>query len=250
MKLLKKTLTVTVLIVLGSTVLLSAGQKSERIKTAYPVASAILVDAYRYLGSLNKFSFDAITTNDDMYRNIMRKEVTHKVHVDLQRPNKLSVHISGDLKNRSSYILNGTFNILDHDLNLYGTLPVPKTTDRALDYLFEKFDMKSPLANLLYTDLDKRVAPKKNGYYFGTTQVDGKACHHVGFNNEQRELQVWIEKGKRPLIKKFSIIDKSGKVDLRSTTVLRWDINPHFKKRHFVFKAPKNAVKISVVPAK
>jgi len=246
MRLIKRALYAMVLIALSTMTMLSAAEKSERVETAYPVASAILIDAYRYLGSLDYFSFDAITTNDDIYRDVMLQEFTHKVHVDLQRPDKLQIHVTGDIKNRSTYILNNSFNIINHDLNFYGELKVPKTIDSALDHLFEKFDIKAPLANLLYTDLDKRVAPKEKGHYFGTTMVDGKICHYIGFVNDQRELQVWIEKGKTPLIRKFSIIDKSGKVDLRSTTLLRWNIKPYFKRKHFLFKAPKDAEKISV----
>ncbi len=246
MRLIKRALYAMVLIALSTITMLSAAEKSERVETVYPVASAILMDAYRYLGALDYFSFDAITTNDDTFRDVMLQEFTHKVHVDLQRPDKLQIHVTGDIKNRSTYILNDSFNIIDHDLNFYGERQVPKTIDSALDHLFEKFNIKSPLANLLYTDLDKRVAPKKNGHYFGTTRVDGKICHYIGFVNDQRELQVWIEKGQTPLIRKFSIIDKSGKVDLRSTTLLRWDIKPYFKRKHFLFKAPKDAEKISV----
>lgn len=237
------------LIVLSGTMMLSATEQSKKIETAYPVASAVLMDAYRYLGSLDYFSFDAITTNDDIYRDLMRQEFTHRVHVDLQRPDKLQVHVTGDIKNRSIYLFNDIFNVIDHDLDFYGELTVPKTIDSALDHLFEQYDIKSPLANLLYTDLDKRVVPKKKGHYFGTAKVDGKICHYLGFVNDQREFQVWIEKGHTPLIRKFSIIDKSGKFDLRSTTLLRWDIKPYFKRKHFLFKTPKDAEKISVEPA-
>jgi hypothetical protein len=228
--------------------MLSAAEQNKNVKTAYPVASAILMDAYRYLGSLDEFSFDAITTNDDIFRGVMLQEFTHRVHVDILRPDKLQIHVSGDIKNKSIYFSNDVFTVINHDLNFYGELQIPKTVDSALDYLFEKYEIKAPLANLLYTDLDKRISPKENGHYFGTTWVDGKICHYIGFVNDQRELQVWIEKGQTPLIRKFSIIDKSGKFDLRSTTLLRWDIKPNFKKTHFLFNAPKDAEKISVLP--
>ncbi len=248
MEFIKRFLTILMLLLLSSTMMLSAAEQSKKIKTTHPVASAILMDAYRYVGSLEYFSFDAITTNDDVFRDLMLQEFTHKVHVDMVRPDKLQIHVSGDIKNRSIYLFNDIFTVIDHDHNFYGELQVPKTIDRVLDHLFEKYEIKAPLANLLYTDLDKRIAPKENGHYFGTTRVDGKICHYIGFVNDQRELQVWIEKGQTPLIRKFSIIDKSEKFDLRSTTLLRWDIKPYFKRKHFLFKAPKDAEKISVLP--
>jgi len=248
MRLTKRFLTILMLILLSSTMILSATEQNKQVKTVHPVASAILMDAYRYLGSLDYFSFDAITTNDDIYHDLMLQEFTHRVHVDMIRPDKLQIHVSGDIKNRSIYLFNDIFTVIDHDLNFYGELQIPKTIDSALDHLFEKYEINAPLANLLYTDLDKRIAPKEKGYYFGTVQVDGKLCHYIGFTNEERELQVWIEEGQTPLIRKFSIIDKSGKFDLRSTTLLHWDIKPYFKRKHFLFKAPKDAEKISVEP--
>ena len=246
MRLIKRFFYISMLVLLSNTLLVTASEASKNIKTTHPVASAILMDAYRYLGSLEKFSFDAMTTNDDIYHDKMLKEYTHKVHVDLQRSNKLKVNVSGDIKNRTSYLFGDHFTMMDHDLNYYGELLVPKTIDSALDHLFEKFNIKSPLANLLYTDLDMRIAPKKKGYYFGKVKVDGKVCHHIGFSNEKRELQVWITEGKSPLIKKFIIIDKSGKFALRSSTLLRWNTEPNFSKQYFLFKAGKNAIKISV----
>lgn len=234
------------LAVLGSTIMLFAAEKSEGVKTFSPIASAILMDAYRYVGSLDKVSFNAVTSNDDVYRDTMLVSYKHKVEVSLQRPDKLRVHVFGDLKNRSTYLSEDTFTLIDNEHNFYGQVQVPKTIDSALDHLFENFNIKTPLANLLYTDLDKRLPPKHKGYYFGSTLIDGKMCHHIGFTNENRELQVWIEKGQAPLIKKFVIIDKVEKLNPRSATLIRWDLNPGFDENHFRFKAPEGAVKISV----
>lgn len=232
--------------VLSSTIILFAAEKNTVVKMSHPVASSILMDAYRYLGALEKFSFTAVTSNDDVYRDTMLISYRHKVEVSLQRPDKLRVHVFGDLKNRSTYLLEGTFTLIDNEHDFYGQVQVPKTIDSTLDKLFENFNIKTPLANLLYTDLDKRLIPKHKGYYFGATRLDGKACHHIGFTNKNREFQVWIEKGQTPLIRKFVIIDKIEKLNPRSTTLIRWDLHPHFDEKHFHFEAPEGAVKISV----
>lgn len=205
------------------------------------------MDAYRYVGGLKSFSFEAITSNDDLFQDKMRQEFVHKVHVDVQRPNKLYIKVRGDIKNKSFYLNGETFTMMGDKSLYYGTIKVPNSIDKTLDFLFENYDIKTPLANLLYTDLDKRIGQKNEGYYFGTTTVDGTLCHHLGFSNEDREFQVWIEKNKTPLVKKFVFIDKSGALDLRSTTLLRWNLKPSFKKNHFIFTAPKKARKISVI---
>ena len=243
MGLIKRILYMTLL---SSTIILFGAEKNTMVKTVHPVASAILLDAYRYVGSLDRFSLEAVTSNDDVYHDTMLISYKHKIQLSLQRPDKLKVHVVGDIKNRSTYLLHDTFTMIDNGLNYYGEVEVPKTIDGALDYLFENFNIKTPLANLLYTDLDKRLPPKHKGYYFGTTLIDGKMCHHIGFTNENRELQVWIEKGQTPLIKKFVIIDKTEKLNPRSATLIRWDIHPRFDENYFLFKAPDGAQKISV----
>ena len=237
-----------ILMVLSHTVMLSAAQESERVKTTSPVASVILMDAYRYLGSLGQFSLDAVTTNDGVYRNKMVVEHTHKIQVDLQRPDRLRVHSEGDVKNRMMYLSDTNFTVYDPIANFYGEVEVPKTIDAALDHLFERFNIKTPLANLLYTDLDKRMAPTHKGYYFGVVGIDGRPCHYIGFTNEKRELQVWIEKSETPLIRKFVIIDKSVAYYPRSSTVIHWNLKPHLKEKNFLFQSPKGAANISIVP--
>jgi len=208
--------------------------------------AAIVMDAYRYLGKLKKFSIDAVTTNDDYFQGEMIATFTHKIHIDLQRPGKLHIEVDGDLKNRSFYLNRGRFSLYDEDLDYYGKLEVPKTIDAALDDLFEKYDIKTALANILYSDLDKRLPPKEKGYYFGISEVDGSECHHIGFANEVQELQFWIEKGVRPLIRKFIIIDKTEKYLPRSGTVLRWDLHPKFDEAIFNFTPSDTLVEIEI----
>jgi len=216
------------------------------IDQSRPSASEILDRAYRYLGSLEKFAFDAMMTNEDIYANKMIIELTHYVRVEAERPERLRIDISGDVKHRTIYFNQGLFTLLDKRNGFYGQLEIPKTIDGALDFVYDKYGIKTPLANLLYSDLAKRLRPKTEGYYFGRTLVGKTVCDYVGFFDRSRELQVWIERGDRPLIRKFVIIDKTLKRHLRSTAVIDWQVHPFFFGSNFKFTAPKNAVKIDI----
>jgi len=221
--------------------------RAVRTKTLYPLPSAIVMKAYRYLGRLQAFSVDAVTTNDDVFQGKILVTYTHWVHIDLQRPGKLYIKVDGDLKNKRFYLNNGDFTIYDKDLNYYGKLDLPKKIDAALDALFEKYDIKTALANILYSDLYKRIPPQEKGYYFGLSDVEDTSCYHLAFANAIKEIQVWIEKGERPLIRKFIVIDKTEPLLPRSSTVLHWKLKPHFGKKHFMFAPPENAWEIPVV---
>jgi hypothetical protein len=214
-----------------------------------PVPSALLMQSYRYMGKLKEFTIDAVTTSDDAYLDEMVVTYTHWVHIDMKRPDHLHIAVSGDTKIKEYYISGKNFLVYDGLTNYYGELEVPQGIDKALDFLFEKYDVKSPLANILYTDLDKRIPPKDKGFYFGISEVDDIPCHHIGFVTETQEFQVWIEQGEHPLIRKFIIVDKTLSYLPRSGTVLRWNITPEFGKNTFVFDMPKGAVKIDIEPA-
>jgi len=203
-----------------------------------------LESAYRYVGSLDKFSIDAFTINDDLEENMI-VEVKHITKVVVDRPGNLYIATRGDGKNKNFYLNKGLFTMFDVDHHYYAQLKTPKNIDDALDYLFDQYDVKTPLANILYSDIAMRLKPMTEGHYFGLTHIRNVLCHYIGFSNKNSELQMWVEAKGKPRIIKFTVIDKTGKREMRSTSWLRW--NRRMPKRDLsVFHAPGNAVKIKI----
>ncbi len=237
--------------VLTATALTASGEvkRATLMEGVTPVPAALLTQSYRYMGKLKSFSIDAVTTSDDEYLDKMVVTYTHWVHIDLKRPDRMHIVTSGDLKSKEYYLSGMNFTVYDALTNYYGQLEVPQGIDKALDFLFEKYDVKSPLANILYTDLDRRIPPKDKGFYFGKSEVDDIVCHHIGFVTPTQEYQVWIEEGEHPLIRKFIIVDKTLPYLPRSGTVLRWNLKPEMGEQLFTFEAPKGVVEINMEPA-
>ncbi|SFV89807.1 hypothetical protein MNB_SV-4-990 [hydrothermal vent metagenome] len=229
-----------------ATLLVSEIKQPKLISHVTPIPSALFLNSYRYMGQLQSFSIDAVTTSDNIYAQKMIVTYTHHVHIDLKRPNCLYVETSGDLKEKLYYLNNGYLTIYDRLTHYYGELKIPKSIDKALDFLFEKYDVKSLLANILYTDLDRRIPPKEKGYYFGVSEVDGIACDHLGFVTQNYDYQVWIERRKHPLIRKFIIIDTTHPLLPRSSTLLRWHLDRKPADACFFFEKPSDAVKIDI----
>jgi len=221
-------------------------QEAPYIMHESSVANAILDRAYRYVGSLDKFAFDAVTVNDDLIEDKMIVEVKHRIIVKVDRPGDMLIDTTGDTKNRRIYLHKGNFTMYDKEDNYYGTLKTPRTIDGTLDYIFDHYDIKTPLANLLYSDIAKRLKQQSKGYYFGVSNVGKTLCDYVGFSNSKEELQLWIARGKNPVVRKFIIIDKTGKRELRSTTILRWYKNSRSQADQYIFKAPRHAVKVNI----
>ncbi len=239
MNLYKKALCITgVGFLLGSTQLF-ASEKS---------ASDVMIKAFKHTGSMDKYGFKAVivenTTLEDGTPVTYRYDTTVKV----DRPGKIRVDTKGEFLNRSNYINAGLYTIIEHGHGYYGQLTVPKDLDKALDSIFKNYDIKAPLSSLVYSDMKNRMK-FKSSKYFGTANVDGVACDYVAFKNGKREVHAWITTGNEPLVKAYSIIDTTTQPHIRTNTTISWGKSSSVRDSDFIFKAPKGAAKISVLPA-
>ena len=236
MKLYKTLLCATgVALFLGSTSLFATEQSPRDI----------LNKAYEYIGSMDTYAFKAVIVDNDTKDDGTISKERYDVSVKVDRPGKLRADTKGTNKNRSSYINNGVFTMIDHRFGYYGQLKTPETIDGTLDHIFENFGIKAPLAQLIYSDMDKRLKFRKSKS-FGTMMVDGTECDYIAFSNFVREVHVWIATGDEPLVKAYSIIDNTEENEFRVNTSLYWDTNAKISDSDFVFTAPKGAEKISV----
>ena len=234
MKLHKKVLSVVGLGLLLSGTNLVAAEKS---------ASDIVSNSYTYLSSMDKYAFSAVVSVTD---GETAKAYKQNISAKVSRPDMLRVDTNGDIKNRSSYLNNGIYTMMDHAAGFYGQIKTPKSIDGALDFIFTEFGIKSPMSTLFYSDMPKRMKIK-NGKYFGTVNVAGVECDYVAFRNNTKEIHAWIATGDKPLVKTYSVIDQDN---FRMNTSLTWTANANISDSNFVFKAPKNASKITVNSAK
>jgi hypothetical protein len=231
--------------IVGMGLLLNSGL----LLAAETSANAVLMKAYKYIGSLDTYAFDAVVLNDDTVEKKSTKHYKHTVTVKVDRPDDLRIDIKGDVKNRSIYLHEGVFTIFDHAFGYYGQLDLPqKSIDGALDYIFDSYGIKAPLAALIYSDMYKRSKFTKS-VYFGTRTVGGEECDYVAFRNAKSEVHVWILRGDKPLIKSFTLIDKSEKGTPKTSASIKWYTDIDIPKSTFIFHAPKEAVAISIKPA-
>lgn len=225
----------------GVTLLLS----STSLFAADKSARDILNNAYQYIGSMDKYAFSAVVTDDEVQKGETTEKYKHTVSVKVDRPGKLRVDTKGTVKNRSSYLNDGSYTMIDHGHNYYGQIKTPKTINGALDVLFDRFGIRAPISQLIYSGMDKKVK-FRTGKYFGTKDVGGVECDYVAFKNGTREIHVWIATGDEPLVKSYSIIDTGTDSVSRINTSVTWNINANISDSDFVFVVPKGSSKISV----
>lgn len=207
----------------------------------------IMNNAYKFIGSMDKYAFDAVVV-DEYTLNEKVKKVKHRVSIKVDRPGKLRVDVKGDTVNRSNYINNGSFTRIDHDYAYYAQLKTPKTIDGALDFILEKYRINAPLASLIYSNMGQRMK-FKTSKNFGKMDVSGVECDYVAFKDKEKEAHVWIATGDKPFIKSYSVIDKTDDEHSRINTSITWKNNSKVIDSDFIFTAPKGASKISIESA-
>lgn len=208
----------------------------------------ILDNAFKYIHSMDKYAFKAVVIDQEKSEDGNVKKYRFDTSVKVDKPGKLQVNVKGPSKDRSNYLNDGVYTMMDHQFNYYGQIKASDTIDGTLDYIFDEYGIRSPLAQLLYSKMHERAKFNKSKN-FGTVMVDGTECNYVAFSDGVRDVHIWIETGDRPLIKAYSVIDRVSEDDYRINTSLVWDLDAKITDSDFIFKAPKGAEKISVQSA-
>ena len=131
--------------------------------------------------------------------------------------------------------------------NLYAQMDAPNDLDAALDFARERLDIEAPGADLLYANAyEGLMEGVRSGRYVGLAEVGGVPCEHVAFRGEDVDWQLWVERGERPLPRRYVIVSRDVQgspefaVDLRD-----WDVGPTaVAASDFVFTPPRGAREI------
>lgn len=203
-------------------------------------ATQIVKKTYDTLDSRQNYAFNAIIVNhSDNDKN------KHQIAIKVNRPGQFRIDVTGDIRNRSNYLNNGQYTVYDHNKKMYLHLETPKKIDDALDDLFDRFEIKSPLAQLLYTNMGDRIKFKQS-QNFGIVDLKGVECHYLAFTDKVKEVHVWITTGDTPLVKHFIVKDKTSKNNAYKEATIYWEDAKTISPSDFVFSIPKNAQEVFI----
>ena len=204
----------------------------------------ILNESYDYQGSLDRYE----VVSKVIFETIEDGETYEDIRIikaKIDRPDKVRSDNSGDIVDRSVYLSNGIFTIIDNTEQYYAQVNTSKNVDEALDQITEELGIIIPTATLLHSDMSKYIKPKEVTY-FGKKTVAGVACNYIAFKRHGNEVHLWIEDSDSPLVKNVVVLGKDFKMEMATN----WDTNPKFSDKVFEFQPSKDASKISIVPAK
>jgi hypothetical protein len=228
----------------------SANKPAQANPKIEPKASETLKQMCDYLKGLQQFSCQAEITEDVLLTTGQKIQLGKTVEASVRRPDRMRAEIQGDAENRQFMYDGKTITLMDRSRNVYTTIAAPPELDAALDHAIQAFNLRAPLADLIYTKAYENLTSGViSGFYAGLHKVQGVPCHHLAFRQKDIDWQVWIEDGPTPLPRKFLITDRKAK-GLQFTALFpKWNTSPQLEDALFTFEPPEKAEKINLRPA-
>jgi hypothetical protein len=220
--------------------------------TPEPDPRLILQKMCEFLKSQQQFSYQAEVADDEVYYGGKKLQYEIDMETLVKRPDRLRVNAEGDLIDKQFFFNGKTITLYDRDRNVYGVLEVPPTIEGALAKASKDFGVRVALTDLASPQLGELLNKRiKNSLYVGQSKIRGVLCHHLSFDGDKVQLQVWIAAGDQPLLRKVLLTHKQLPGSPQWTAYLSdWNFSPQLPDSLFVFTPPKGAEKIKFVPVK
>ncbi len=239
-----------------------AQQKSQTLKGA--------ADAIKAAGAVDDLDPDAVTALKAMGQYIATQKTidltTHfEAELDLDNgqtveiggsahylaapPDKLRVELKSDLGQRS-FLFNGqSLYVVAPDQAVYGQLDnVGPTIKDMLDQVGTYSDIELPLADLFnWGTADDPAALIGDGFRVGAATVDGQPTTHWAYRTADKDFEVWIADGAKPLPLKLVVIDAISPDRPRFEVNLDWSDNPVIAAAAFDFTPPTGTDEVPIL---
>ena len=221
-------------------------------EAAPPQPLQILQQMCDLLKSTKHFSFKAECTDDRVYAGGKKLQFAFDLEAYVQRPDKVRINAAGDLENKQFFYDGKTITLYDKSHNHYAIMEAPGTIDEAMDKASKDYGLRVSLVDLAESNtcalMTKGV---KHSLYVGEGLVRGVKCHHLAFDKDNIQWQIWIESGEKPLIRKLIITQKKLLGSPQWTAYLTdWNLSPQLSESLFVFTPPQGAIKTKFVSLK
>jgi len=239
---------VSLAMLLASGTVYAEGTNASVAQATQKNGKAVLSSAYDYLGSLQKYAVRTTVVNT-VVEDGGSIETKRTSDVKVQRPDKFRIDSKGEYINRSVYLSNGQFVMMDNNEKYYAMVKTDNGIDKTLQHISKKLGIILPVSTLMHSDMNKYIHPNKV-QYFGTRVLSGVECNYIAFKQRTTTVHMWIENSNTPLIHAAKIVTDASNDKGTSDMVMTWDTTPSFSDSVFVFNAPKGASNISIKPVK
>jgi hypothetical protein len=163
------------------------------------------------------------------------------------RPAKLYMQLISRTGYETTIFLDGetvTFDAIYDGLHIYDTAPQPGDVNKSLDFMVSQTDGPRELEYFLTEQMTKSLNRVRTGFYIGTSNIGGVLCDHLAVRLDNRDGQVWIEKGDEPKPWRILITHREEPAQPRFWIQFdEWDFSPELSESTFRYTPPEGAVK-------
>jgi hypothetical protein len=230
-------------------VAVSASGEPAKAPAGPPQAEDVLRAMSKYLAAQKTFSYHGEVEFDQILPGGPKVRLDGAVDVAVARPGSLFVDYRDDVSDRVVWLQNGLLTLLDPVGGTYAEVSGPKDIDGMVAKLEKEYGLSLPLGELSESDpyavLTRGV---DQAHYVGVHNVDGAFCHHILLQRPDLDLQLWVEVGPKPLLRKlvFEYPDRTGAPEYE-VTITEWSLKAP-KPETFAPKVPKGTGKVDFLP--
>jgi hypothetical protein len=153
-----------------------------------------------YMGGIPRIKMTVDETFDEVAVAGQKIQLSNQRTIQLKRPDKIAVDVNGTGIHRRIVFDGSTLTAVDLVKNLYSRVSLQGSLDSAMDALATTYGMAQPGEDLLYSDINSRLAPKiQAGQSLGRETVAGHTCNHLAFTQAGVSWQVWVDAGDKPV---------------------------------------------------
>jgi hypothetical protein len=212
---------------------------------------ATLMNFARFLTSQKSFSYTAVMGYEAVQDSGLRLEFGATRKVTVNRPNRARIEAQRRDGGKRLVIIDGKqISVFDENEKVYATVPKEGTLTEIIDYFIDDLQMPLPLAELASDDLPEVLTERVTfGRTIGESIIAGILCDNLVLQNDEADVQLWIEKGKKPLLRRVVITYKNEPGEPQFwAQFIEWDLSPDVDDKQFTFQPPADANRIIFAP--
>jgi hypothetical protein len=172
-------------------------------------AKQILKAMSDYLAGQMNFSVTYDSDVEVITPDLQKIQFTSSGQMRVSRPDMMQASRTGGYADVALYLDGKTLTIINKDANSYAQGDAPGSIDQTIDFVRNN-GAEVPGADLLLADVyDTLMEGVLDAKHIGEGVVGGIECEHLAFRNEDTDWQIWIERGDRPIPRKYVITSKA-----------------------------------------
>ena len=209
-------------------------------------AIEVLKSMSAFNGSLDRFTISSVSMTDARLGAGLIVTNVAEVEMNIDRPGSAFISVFDGVNSKKLFFHDGKFTVYNSEKSYYAQTEIPKDLDAAMKFTVEDLEIDAPLLDLMYRDAAEYLITSQDTILYLTdkARVAGVDCHHLAIRGPDSDVQLWVQEGDRPLLRKIIITSKWEGGSPRFVANLQWDTDPEFDDGVFKFKAPEGATNI------